>query len=126
MAGNCQSTDKQYLYRSMHLAVQKYIFSVDWLYTMHGLCKHLTRALRYTSKSLYVHFFDVDFGDKGWLFMQNLVTGWGSGKREMRKCLKAIQTWHRTLALYPGPLPSLAVLYTEKQAFQCAALQSWE
>ena len=31
----------------------------------------------------------------------------------------------RFIALSPGPLPRLAVLRTEKQAFQCAALQSW-
>ena len=31
---------------------------------------------------------------------------------------------HSTLS--PDPIPSLAMLHTEKQAFQCAALQSWE
>ena len=32
----------------------------------------------------------------------------------------------RFIALSPDPIPSLAVLHNEKQAFQCAALQSWE
>ena len=26
----------------------------------------------------------------------------------------------------PDPVPSLGVLHTEKQTFQCIALQSWE
>lgn len=31
-----------------------------------------------------------------------------------------------TVALFPGPIPSFAVMSTEKLAFQYATLQSWE
>ena len=31
-----------------------------------------------------------------------------------------------TVALSPGTIPSFAVLHTEKLAFQCATLLSWE
>ena len=45
--------------------------------------------------------------------------------RKTKKLSKIHHSTARFTAL-SDPIPSLAVLHTEKQAFQCAALQSWE
>ena len=52
----------------------------------------------------------------------------GTNKLSRKNCPKSPHCTAKFIALSPdpSPIPSLAVLQTEKQAFQCAALQSWE
>ena len=46
--------------------------------------------------------------------------------KQKKNCPKSPHCTAKFIALSPDPIPSLAVLLTEKQAFQRAALQSWE